>query len=669
MYSGNRNNPFSLPGKRAGGLVCPRKWRHFMPLLAVSCIALFGCPSPSRSPIKWANYDFSSGLGEPVPASIRGFSTLPIEGATYCNDLCVQDSAGGTTMWASTRGPVVYSTDNGACWKVLDIEAAPVNFQKYLDFSNIKQIRIDTDGHIWMAHPHWLAVSADNGAEWEYVFPFPGGQLPGITSMEVSEGSLWMGCETGLVVRVDISRHTYEETCRTGECITCILPLPGSAVLIGTQSGIFKSPDAGRTFTRIASLPNVSSLDMIDGSIWCRSGGILAQLDAAGAVLWQSSSLTNSSVISVARQGSVLWCLASGASGAELLRVETTGPSISTRPLGGSSVGGRICMDGAGILYVALPGKVAVSPDGELWDEHPFGISTVKEIRASEGHAWAGLEGGGLASFRSGAQSWVSTYGYGDTVWAMCSENPLELYFASGMTAYATKDGGATVSAYSYGAWPSGGTTPRPLQLVKAASGRYYLLADFSDPNSSSYSVRLYYSDDDCVSWSAPDTVYAGSQYPRCARFALLEDRSLAFVTTDFGVFLKALPAGSWTLVEGLGRSYDCCAHDGGVLSILGNGWKGTGIYTLGRGENSWTYESVPDCYEDSRLVVDGDGSWWLAAHTGLYYRRDALSQWEVSTKADGLASNHLYAISVEGTGTARAIWVGTSTGASRGTF
>jgi hypothetical protein len=140
-------------------------------------------------------------------------------------------------------------------------------------------------------------------------------------------------------------------------------------------------------------------------------------------------------------------------------------------------------------------------------------------------------------------------------------------------------------------------------------------------------------------------------------------------VTSDLGVYQKQLPDGVWTKVQGLGPSYDCIVHGAGDITVLGEGVSGGGLYSLRAGSSSWSYAEVPSYYEDSRIVLDSDGTWWIASHQGLSYREDGSSGWSTSTKSDGLSSNHLYSVFIEGKGAEKVIWVGSSVGASRGSY
>ena len=584
-------------------------------------------------------------------------------------DLRVQRNAGSSTIWASTGGPVVYSRDDGSTWSVLDIESAPVNFSKFLDFSNIKQIRIDPEGNIWMAHPHWIARSADGALTWEYVYPFPGGQMLGIDTMEILDGYLWVGCATGLVVRIDLSTRTAEEVCRTGENIASILPLPNNIVMIGTMSGVHRSADSGRSFVRFGSLPQASDLCAIDGSVWCNSGGIVYKMDSNGTVLWQSTAATASRIIDLFRVGGTIWCLAEGAGGAELVRIDaTTSPNATTSLLGGTAAEGRIFAEEGGRLYVALPGKIAISTDsGNSWAEHPFGISTVKEIRSVDGVAWAGLQGGGVAQFDPSSQSWRSTFDFGNSMEALWMESSRRIFFATGCSFHSTDDGGVVFNSYTYDPSPEAGYQACLVQIAKTSAGRLYLLVKFE--HSSRWKVHLYWSDSDGRNWSPPDVVYAGGQFPRWPRFCVEEKRGVVVITTNFGVYQKLLPDGAWTAVEELGQSYDCTVHGAGDITVLGQGVNGAGLYTLRAGFSSWDYSEVPSYYEDSRIVLDPDGTWWLSSHEGLSYREEGSSGWSTSTKSDGLSSNHLYSVYIEGSGSEKAIWVGSSVGASHGSY
>ncbi len=91
-------------------------------------------------------------------------------------------------------------------------------------------------------------------------------------------------------------------------------------------------------------------------------------------------------------------------------------------------------------------------------------------------------------------------------------------------------------------------------------------------------------------------------------------------------------------------------------------------MHVLHAGESAWDLVPTPVFDGGARFQADADGACWLGTYDGLYSSADLGKHWARYTTDDGIASNDINTVWVEGSGSEKTIWIGTVLGASMGT-
>ena len=200
------------------------------------------------------------------------------------------------------------------------------------------------------------------------------------------------------------------------------------------------------------------------------------------------------------------------------------------------------------------------------------------------------------------------------------------------------------------------------------------MLVGCSDP----YETRLYRSSDQGDTWSFVSKFCPQNNGNPGGTLIVNERRSClwAFMCpSDFPtrcIYRAGLDGSTWESLDAMGIKYldDACIDDEGSIFCLGGGTDGIGIYILDTADD-WGFVPTPNGQAafPKKFAVDADGCYWVAAETGLYYSPDGSSGWIRYGKEDGLASDVVNCVALEGQGAGKIVWVGTALGASRGVF
>jgi ligand-binding sensor domain-containing protein len=133
---------------------------------------------------------------------------------------------------------------------------------------------------------------------------------------------------------------------------------------------------------------------------------------------------------------------------------------------------------------------------------------------------------------------------------------------------------------------------------------------------------------------------------------------------------IPAIP--TWQRTQFLLPCFDIEVSPSGTVYMLGQDsdqeyWNKMSIYRKGDQQWSWTEQPVPEAHCDSRIAIDDDEHLWVTSMSGLELSVDRGAGWFSYTTQDGLASEYIHGVYVQGSGASKRIWVGTAMGASRG--
>ena len=625
--------------------------------------------------IRWINYDYDDGLGNPKSSVSNKFETEEIPGGVFCQDINVKTDGNSKTIWLGTGIPLLFSNDMGETWKVVE-ESIPY-------FEGVRQIRIDSQGTIWIASPCSILRSIDNGITWEQIYQHKNNVCAGIERIAIRDNELWVACTNiGIIVKININTLETKEIYYTNEKILSILPASNGNIYIATKSELKVSYDGGYTFVHFYTftLPEGGTeLFEINNTIWCRVGWEVIQLSLEGELLWRSSENSLYNIQRMYCRGNIIWGIGADENEIVLTRINTAlDNSIQYLRLEGTEAS-SIYVDDDGVIYIGLPGNIAISFDnGQTWIRKPFGISTVSTIVSVNNHAWAGLYGVGAARYLPNFNTW-ETIGYnslhgglGLTIDSIYMRSSKEVFFGGGCDPFIsiTKDGGKSFFISQYDEYPPNDKPFGCTDIQEDSTGAIYLAVPYN-PFNKNNEIRVYKSLDDGETWLGPDIVYSGPDFPHWPTVIVDEARNTIWVTTILGLFKKEIGGNDWLKEAGFGEVFSSFLDKENNLYITGEGPFGNGLYILKDSSSDWIYIEMPSEVQQCTVsfFVDNDGDYWLGSYSGLYYSPDEGNSWYRYSKEDGLASQYITSVFVEGSTENRVVWAGTVLGASKGIF
>ena len=632
--------------------------------LVLACCSLFS----GKPTISWKNYDFDDGLGN--QATAKTFIGTPFDSGCPIAYFAIRQGAKGKEIWGSST-VLIRSTDLGASWQIVEDRG---QLSEYL------RILAEPSGAIWAANRCSIWASRDGGATWTDVYDGPPGLgCAGWNGMSLRDGTLWAVGGAGIVVAIDTTSFGVTEVSRPLYASCCILAASNGRILLGASEGLFESTDGGNTFSRMTDLPNFVTLCEDAGSIWALGNGEILRLSLSGTVLWRSSSAGLPGFHTLTSSGGLVYALweEGGSAGVSIIDPSDS-YAVKSIELGGRISGagltGGIHVDGDGYLYVGLAGRIMIHEPGapdDVWLERPFGVSSVKLIQSRGGETWAGLDGNGVARYDPATDSWVTlgTRLCGNLVAAVESILILEngtVFLGGGGTEVArTDDSGRTFQFLRY----EPGSLAIEARHMEARSDGAIVLKAPIFVERSAWEARLYISTDNGASWSCAGTICSDPQGPCFGDLVADTYRQCLWVVHTDGLQRGNLDGQDWTLVPEMYPWGELCLDANGRLWALASGPLGTGIYFLDDSE-AWRMKTLPvngDVNCKSGIHVDNDGDIWLGTDHGLYYGPAGGQSWYIYGKADGLPSEIINSVFVEGQGSDRIIWIGTQVGASRG--
>ncbi len=183
--------------------------------------------------------------------------------------------------------------------------------------------------------------------------------------------------------------------------------------------------------------------------------------------------------------------------------------------------------------------------------------------------------------------------------------------------------------------------------------------------------ANIYKSDDGGEFWSLAGTVDENTYSPLFGNLIVDENRGAMWAALDQGLYRSNSDGTIWDKVSGFYGLTDAFIDILYNVYFCGDGFSGRGIYILPNGLEEWTFVELPenDPYVPKSLFIDEDGHYWVGSCLGLHYSPDNGENWFTYTKEDGLTSQIVNDVYVEGNGENRIIWIGTALGASKGVF
>jgi photosystem II stability/assembly factor-like uncharacterized protein len=649
-------------------------------LLLAIFLLLSSCPGwrsgAGKPSIAWRSYDYSDGLGNPLPAASRAFETLPIEQGLSCHDIRVGRTSSGEIIWAGTGGPLIYSTDQGASWTV-DEES-----MEYAQ--NAEYIRYDRQGNLWVADRGCVYRSTDDGHSWERVADdyFAGlSECIGVAGMETQGDYVWVPCEgeqgIGRLLRIDILTLELREIYTPSERVTAVLPLEDGTLYVGTSTAIRVSHDGGVTLEAFHALESAQqtryALAYVGGAVWCLYGYDVIRLSSSGAETWRLSEHYPVHAASFTTRGNVLWVCGDDAGKAVVLSVDTgSGNAVAVIDVNAQNPA-VIYADDAGRIWMSLPGMISVTVDGgQNWTSTAIGVSSICSVAAEDGVVWTGFRGGNaVAQLRSGSGTWETTYLEGLTEVHAYIRTAEEVLFpgCSCNAILQTHDGGRTFENGAYEPFDQHRPEYSNYDVGEDASGTLYL-AVIHCPYAGECQVLLYHSTDGGRSWGSRETVCSWPLQPGFPRIAMDPGRGRIWVGCSAGLYYCPINGSGWAKDSRVGQADNIYIDSAGNLYLLGEGPGGAwGLHVLKAGADDW--ETVPlmeVSLAHCSFEVDSEGGYWFASREGLFYSPMGGATWFHYTKQDGMASNYINSLDVEESAGQKKIWLGTALGVSVGT-
>lgn len=627
----------------------------------------------SKPLISWANYDVNNGLGSPTAKAARAFYTVPIDGGVLCDALWASPTPG--TIWAGSFGPILKSTDFGETWKILD--------EVFRDIDHPQGFLYDSEGYVWLHSPCTVFRMSSDGSSWTRVYTGPSSfsGCTGISSIDLRGDTLWVSCwGPKTLAKIDIHSLAVTEIYTADESIEDILPCANGDIYISTVSGLSVSHDGGYSFAPFFASGNpyepMRDLIEVDSSIFYTAGPRMGRVSFSGEQLWESGMDNWLYYRGAVLVGDAVWVAGENSSNAAARKVDLkNGYTYEDTTFDARKVG-AIAANATGDVYVSLPGVLATTTDGgATWSFKPFGVSSVDTILARDGHAWAGLTGGGVAHYRPETSSWetiLDSYTWGEYTYRailVASASEVLLSGAPLPTLHKTTDGGLTFTEWGWDGLEEIGVYPFSANdMEEDADGTLYLVASYGPPEGTP-AVNLYTSTDRGESWSEPEVVISGSAHWRSS-LAIDDLRNCIWVSVQDLPLMRRSAEGSWEPDPAITDAHDPCLDDAGTLYVVSQGPEGPGLYKLAVGESEWRHSAVTlDVLCSTQLFVDEDRWIWIGTPYGLQLSTDGGATWAPYTKADGLASDIVTSICVEGTGETKTIWIGTAAGVSVGSL
>lgn len=193
----------------------------------------------------------------------RTFKTLPVDVGTGLRSFCVD----GDTLWVTgERGMVARSDDGGRTFERVETGA-----------TTQANTLLKTNDIFWLSSDSGLFRSKDHGRSWTKVKIAGEVARPKVSQhgllIPSSEGALYIGnIETGRTRKTSLSAGqsmwAATETNR------------GTVIVVGNAGTIFRSDDAGRSFTPIESGVTTSLENTA-----CTAGGLLVVVGQGGVIL------------------------------------------------------------------------------------------------------------------------------------------------------------------------------------------------------------------------------------------------------------------------------------------------------------------------------------------------------------------------------------------------
>jgi hypothetical protein len=656
------------------------KKRKMYSLSVAFLIALTSCWLPQKPsvkpPIFWKNYGEDDGLGSgtsfPAGSAARAsnFEPIPIDGGLGCQDLCIVGDGETATIWAATEDQLLYSRGIEDGWH-LAMDGPPPSG----NFTNVRDPTLDDAGRIWTITAKAVWRSSDNGGSWEQLFSQPNANTTFVDLF--SRGStIWAASrDDGHLIRFDAGSGQYSEWKATSDLLWRVCEASDGRVYIVSAGGVLVSTNGGTSFQVLRAYPNNDAsragIAEINGAIWALVSGELMQLSTDGTLLWSSSANGLCGIDCFAESGGVIWALCFRDGPQEVVyRIDTGQSNMVEIRTPGFASGGTVAIDDSGRLYVSYPGAIAMSDNnGEAWQLKSFSVNAVQRIGGSGGRVWAIVYGGRIARWLPEADRWeqLGYLGWVNEISILFCPSEDIAFFGFRDTVHFTLDGGATTTPVSSGIDNSAFTG-----ICGSPDGTLYasILAPYGVPTSNDHRIHLMRGR--IGEPAQTELAYQGSEAPRYPDVAFDPNTNTIMVSSTIGLFTKERDSIAWQQTRFLLPCFDIEVSPSGAVYMLGKSTdqgdgKKMSLYRKSDQQWLWTEHPVPEAHCDSRIAIDGDGYLWVTSMSGLKLSIDQGASWFSYTMQDGLASDYIHTVYVQGSGASKRIWVGTAMGASRG--
>lgn len=645
---------------------------RIVPALCAFSLLLGGCSLRTSKPaIAWQNYGFGNGLGDQTTA--KSFIGTPFDSGCPIAYFGTRNGSDGKEIWGSST-VLIRAKSAGAPWEIVEDKG---QFNEYM------RLLAAPSGTLWVANRCSLYASRDGGVTWTHVYDGPSGLgCAGWNGMSLREDTLWAVGEAGIVVSIDTTSFAVTEVSRPTCHAWGILAASGGGIFLAAGEGLFRSTDGESPYDRISDIENFSSICEDAGTIWALGNGEIIRLSQDGTLLWRSGDAGLFSFRSIAAAGGLVYATLEIAGSAVVSIIDPSDSYAERRielggRVSGAGLNGGIHVDGDGILYVGLAGRVMIHEPGasdDEWLECPFGISSVKIIETRAGETWAGLDGNGVARYEPASDSWTTlgTRLCGNLVSAvdaiLIGETGTVLLGGGGPELAQTDDSGQTFRFIRY-------TTGEPnsgVQCIQKRSDGAILLTAPVFLGGLKWETRVYLSIDGGQYWIQQGVLINNPLGETFGKLVFDAGRNSLWYACNQGLLRGDFNGGTWELVPQMYPGKTRMSIDSkGWLWVAADGPEGSGIYCLDDSDN-WQRRELPFpasvwCTQ-AGILVDEDGDQWIGTSRGLYYGV-AGRAWYRYGRAEGLPSEIINSISVTGRGTGRTIWIGTQAGASRGSL